>query len=281
MGGFFSREKHYRNKVGSEYISNYSDLSKLFKNLEQKDQNDKNFYTTITESSISLKLVENVKTLICSLDGNSILNDYDEILTNLRDVYKIFERNIYTSSKGNITSVQDFDRLFNLLSSCELLEDNSTGSFKELLKFILEQVGKLIKDVEKAIKYYEGKNETKLESAYYWTVGWFSYLSDFSTFKKMASYYSEYKRDLVTFKADINNFIKDINFVDGMFEKLKVKLTEIKTDLTQLNQTLANSSSNNQQHQRTKFDNDFGKKKKLALGFIGSIIGKLNLRRIE
>ena len=57
------------------------------------------------------------------------------------------------------------------------------------------------------------KNETKLESAYYWTVGWFSYLSDFSTFKKMASYYSEYKRDLVTFKADINNFIKDINFV--------------------------------------------------------------------
>ena len=64
-------------------------------------------------------------------------------------------------------------------------------------------------------------------------------------------------------------------------DQLKDKLTNIKTDLTQLNQTLANANSNNQQQQRTKFNNDFGKKKNLTLGYIGSIISKLNLRRIE
>ena len=68
-----------------------------------------------------------------------------------------------------------------------------------------------------------------------------------------------------------------------MFKKLKDKLTNIKTDLTQLNQILANANanSNNQQQQRTKFNNDFVKKKNLTLGYIGSIISKLNLRRIE
>ena len=80
MGIFSSREKHYRNKVGSTHITNYDDLSKLFKNLEEKDRNDNNFYTTITQSTVSLKIVENVKTLICSFENNPTIDECDELI---------------------------------------------------------------------------------------------------------------------------------------------------------------------------------------------------------
>ena len=283
MGIFSSREKHYRNKVGSTHITNYDDLSKLFKNLEEKDRNDNNFYTTITQSTVSLKIVENVKTLICSFENNPTIDECDELIKNLKDVYKIFERNIYTNQKGDITSIEEFDKLFHALSNCELLSDRDNGSFKELLKFIITKIDKLIKDVDRAINYYEGKQLDIGQTIYYWTIGWGSYITNMATFKKMSNYYKEYKRDLVTFKSDVNNFIKDIIFVNGMFTKLESKLKDIKSDVQKLNTTLATMENNPQlkQHKTKEAQTIFTKKKNLSIGYIGSIISKLNLKRIE
>ena len=112
----------------------------MFKNLEEKDRNDNNFYTNITQATVAIKIVENVKTLICSYVNIPTIEECDELIKNLESVYKIFERNIYTNQKGNITSIEEFDRLFNALSDCELLSDRDNGSFKELLVFIITKL---------------------------------------------------------------------------------------------------------------------------------------------
>ena len=126
---------------------------------------------------------------------------------------------------------------------------------------------------------------TTLQRLYSWTLGWGIYISNFSlsASTKMANYYKEYKRDLITFKSDVNNFIKDIIFVNGMFTKLESKLKDIKSDVQKLNSTLATIENNPQlkQHKTKEAQDNFTKKKNLSLGYIGSIISKLILKELN
>lgn len=268
MGGVFSsntdeitEDLYVKQKnVWKNYRTRYSIIKGNFQGIEIRNNASGNYFTNLVDRLFAIPITEKIKIKLRNINEKTKQADIAIIKSDLDIIHNNF-KNIIHDTRHTIDNIQFNDLKIRygdlLLPEDGIINNGSHGSIIDMINYIKSNLDELIKDVNKTIKFYNGKDRTTREQIWAYTLGNFAVFVNLCGYDyKCKSHEGFIQNTLTPISSEIAGFISDIRFVNRMFTSLNTKLENF--DLSQKEAEI-----------------------KMCNSYIGSIKDKLRLRHIE